>query len=41
MMDKKLMEQLNERYNDFVRQEAEILELLKRTTGLPIASVDR
>uniref|UniRef100_A0AC34QFA9 Pericentriolar material 1 protein C-terminal domain-containing protein n=1 Tax=Panagrolaimus sp. JU765 TaxID=591449 RepID=A0AC34QFA9_9BILA len=40
MMDKKLMEQLNERYNDFVRQEAEILELLKRTTGLPIASVD-
>jgi chromosome segregation ATPase len=33
-LDKKLMEQLHERYNEFVCQESEILELLRRTMGL-------
>ena len=40
-MDKKLLSQLNDRYNDFVLQETEILELLKRTIGLPNPTIDR
>lgn len=39
-MDKKLLAQLNDRYNDFVLQETEILELLRRTIGLPNPTID-
>ncbi|KAE9556453.1 hypothetical protein FO519_000338 [Halicephalobus sp. NKZ332] len=39
-MDKKLLAQLNDRYNDFVLQETEILEVLRRTVGLPNTAVN-